>query len=97
MSGWDDYNDAIAEIREITGADLDEARELYAELRDQLGETPDHDDIVSAYGDAGGDSDSGTDIPWETDDYDDWAERFESGEFDDYGYEEYEGNVTYEG
>ena len=44
---WQDYNDFIGAARELYELDIDDARELYREFRDDIGVTPDVGDLLA--------------------------------------------------
>lgn len=79
---WKAYNDIIDAIRYQEGLTLDEARERYNELQE---EGLSVDDLRDAYN-----------VEPAYDDLDAWIDDYESGDFDDYPYDEIDGGFDYE-
>jgi hypothetical protein len=100
---WDTYNETIGAIREEYDMDLDDAREFYREIRDELDDTPTAYDV---YAISEGEDYEPEDLEdWEAEGYEsegdywydqyDWDDRYFDDDWVDYG-EEIEFTVEYE-
>lgn len=78
---WKSYNEVIAALRADFGLTLEEAQERYREMAEELGHPPTVDDLERE------------ELP-SFDDFDVWEDAYDSGEFDDYPYEEADGGIN---